>query len=148
MASEQTAADMFALLSDESRVDILRAVAVAQSEQEPSNSGFTPLSFSDIYDRVTIDNTSKLSYHLGELAGAYLRKTKGGYAFTHAGEQIVRFILAENFRQPTEVDSIETEGMCLFCGGTQLEAGLDDQYFMVQCLSCDQPVTGYIVTPA
>uniref|UniRef100_UPI0028809789 DUF7351 domain-containing protein n=1 Tax=Halobellus ordinarius TaxID=3075120 RepID=UPI0028809789 len=40
------------------------------------------------------------------------------------------------------------EGMCLFCGGTQLEAGLDDQYFMVQCLSCDQPVTGYIVTPA
>ncbi len=148
MVSEQTAADMFALLSDESRVGILRAVAVAQSEQSPSNSGFTPLSFSDIYERVEIDNTSKLSYHLGELAGTYLRKVENGYTFTHAGEQIVRFILAENFRQPPGIDSIETEGMCLFCGETQLEAGLDDQYFMVRCPSCEQPVTGYIVTPA
>ncbi|MFC6875455.1 DUF7351 domain-containing protein [Halobellus marinus] len=148
MVSEQSAADMFALLSDESRVDILRAVAVAQSEQNPSNSGFAPLSFSDIYERVEIDNTSKLSYHLGELAGTYLRKVENGYTFTHAGEQIVRFILAENFRQPSGIDSIETEGMCLFCGETQLEAGLDDQYFMVRCPSCEQPVTGYIVTPA
>lgn len=148
MVSEETAADMFALLSDESRVEILRAVAVAQSKQGPSNSGFAPLSFSAIYERVEIGNTSKLSYHLGELAGTYLRKVEGGYTFTHAGEQIVRFILAENFRQPPDIDSIETEGMCLFCGETQLEAGLDDQYFMVRCPSCDRPVTGYIVTPA
>jgi hypothetical protein len=148
MASEQSAADMFALLSDESRVDILRAVAVAQSEQSPSNSRFAPLSFSDIYERVGIDNTSKLSYHLGELAGTYLRKVENGYTFTHAGEQIVRFILAENFRQPPDIGGIETEGMCLFCGEMRLEAGLDDQYFMVRCPSCEQPVTGYIVTPA
>ncbi|MFC5136553.1 MULTISPECIES: DUF7351 domain-containing protein [Haloferacaceae] len=148
MVSEKTAADMFSLLSDESRVGILRAVAVAQSEQALSNSGFAPLSFSDIYERVAIDNTSKLSYHLGELTGTYLRKTEDGYVFTHAGEQIIRFILAQNFRRPPDIDSIETEGMCLFCGETQLEAGLDDQYFIVQCPSCEQPVTGYIVTPA
>ncbi len=139
---------MLALLSDESRVDILRAVAVAQSEQAPSNSGVVPLSFSAIYERVEIENTSKLSYHLGELAGTYLRKVEDGYAFTHAGEQIVRFILAENFRRPPDIDGIETEGMCLFCGETQLEAGLDDQYFVVRCPSCDRPVTGYVVTPA
>lgn len=148
MASEQTAADIFALLSDESRVDILRAVAIAQHEQGPSNSGFAPLSFSEIYERVDVGNTSKLSYHLGELTGTFLRKTEGGYSFTHAGEQIVRFILAENFRRPADLDIIETEGTCLYCGETQLEAGLDDQYFMVRCPSCDRPVTGYIVTPA
>ncbi|GAB7009576.1 DUF7351 domain-containing protein [Halorubrum trueperi] len=148
MASEQTAADMFALLSDESRVGILRAVAVAQYEQAPSNAGVAPLSFSEIYERVEIENTSKLSYHLGELVGTYLQKTGDGYAFTHAGEQIVRFILAKNFRRPVDIDSIETEGTCLYCGETRLEAGLDDQYFMVRCPSCDRPVTGYIVTPA
>ncbi|WP_281195997.1 helix-turn-helix transcriptional regulator [Halorubrum sp. F4] len=148
MVSEQTAADTFALLSDESRVEILRSIAIAQYEQGPSNSGFAPLSFSDIYERIDIDNTSKLSYHLGELTDTYLRKTDDGYSFTHAGEQIVRFILAENFRQPAEFEPIETEGTCLYCGETQLEAGLDDQYFMVRCPSCERPVTGYIVTPA
>lgn len=148
MATEKTAADMFALLSDESRVEILQAVAIAQYEQGLSNSGFAPLSFSEIYNRVDVDSTSKLSYHLGELTETYLRKTEDGYSFTHAGEQIVRFILAENFRQPAEIDTIETEGTCLYCGEIQLEAGLDDQYFMVRCPSCDQPVTGYIVTPA
>ncbi|SDQ90321.1 winged helix-turn-helix domain-containing protein [Natronobacterium texcoconense] len=148
MASEQTAADTFALLSDESRVDILRAIAREQYEQRLSNSGFTPLSFSDIYERVAIDNTSKLSYHLGELNGIYLEKSDDGYSFTHAGEQIVRFILAENFRQPVDVGTIETEGACLYCEETSLVAELDDQYFVVTCSACDRPVTGYIVTPA
>lgn len=148
MASEQTATDTFALLSDGSRIDILRAVALAQYEQDLSNSGVTPLTFSEIYERVDVDNTSKLSYHLGELTGVYLRKSDAGYSFTHAGEQIVRFILAENFRQPSDVDAIETDGICPYCGETRLEAGLEDQYFVVRCLSCEKPVSGYIVTPA
>lgn len=148
MVSERTAADTFALLSDESRVEILRSIAIAQNEQGPSNSGVAPLSFSGIYERVDIDNTSKLSYHLGELTETYLRKSEGGYSLTHAGEQIVRFILAGNFRQPADIGPIETDGTCLYCGESGLEAGLDEQYFMVRCPSCERPVTGYIVTPA
>ncbi|ARS90512.1 DUF7351 domain-containing protein [Natrarchaeobaculum aegyptiacum] len=148
MTAAQTAADAFALLSDPSRVTILRAVAVAQYEQDPSSPGFESLAFSEIYDRVDVDNTSKLSYHLGELTGTYLRKDDDGYALTHAGDQIVRFILAENFHEPTDVGTIETDGTCFYCEETALEAGLDDQYFVVRCQACDRPVTGYIVTPA
>ncbi|THE65682.1 ArsR family transcriptional regulator [Salinadaptatus halalkaliphilus] len=148
MTAGRAAADAFALLSDESRVNILRAVAMAQYEQAPSNAGFEPLSFSEIYDRVDVDNTSKLSYHLGELTGTYLRKHDGGYSFTHAGDRIVRFILAENFRRPADIGSIETSGTCLYCGETTLEARLDEQYFVVRCPTCDRPVTGYTLTPA
>jgi len=148
MASEQPAADAFALLSDENRVDILRAIATAQHEQEPSNSGYVPLSFSAIYERVDVDSTSKLSYHLGELTGTYLQKTEEGYWFTHAGDRIARFILAENFREPVDVDPIETSGTCLHCGESHMVAELDDQYFVVRCRACDELVTGYVVTPA
>lgn len=146
METEQTAEDVFGLLSDEIRLDILRTVAIAQ--QEKRETGVTELSFSDIYDRIDVDNTSKLSYHLGELTGTFLREHENGYAFTHAGEQLVRFILAENYRSPSDFGTIETDGNCLFCGESPLEAQLEDQYFMIRCSECDRPAFSYRIRPA
>lgn len=148
MDTEQTADDAFALLSNTIRIDILEAVAIAQNEEEQSGAGMAALSFSDVYDRVDVDNTSKLSYHLGELTGTFLRKHEDGYSFTHAGERMVRFILAENYLSPSDFGPIETDGTCLFCGESTLEATLHEQYFVVRCSSCERPVTGYIITPA
>ncbi|WP_254841002.1 winged helix-turn-helix domain-containing protein [Natronomonas marina] len=146
MGSEQTADEVFRLLSDETRLDVLRTVAVAQHENKKT--GVAALSFSEIYDRVDVDDTSKLSYHLGELTGTFLRKHEDGYGFTHAGEQMVRFVLAENYRRPTEVGPIETEGGCQFCGETTVRAVLEDQYFMVYCTACDRGANAYRVRPA
>ena len=146
MGTEETADEVFQLLSDGIRLDVLRTVAVAQHEN--SRTGVAELSFSEIYDRVDVDDTSKLSYHLGELTGTFLRKHGDGYAFTHAGEQMVRFVLAENYRQPPAVGPIETEGGCLFCGATSLQAVLEDQYFVMHCTACDQPAYAYRVRPA
>ncbi|MFC6974840.1 winged helix-turn-helix domain-containing protein [Halomicroarcula sp. GCM10025709] len=148
MGSEQTADELFQLLSDEIRLDILRTVAVAQNENKQR--GVASLSFSEIYDRVEVDDTSKLSYHLGELTGTFLRKhdENDSYAFTHAGEQLVRFVLAENYRQPDPVGPIETEGGCQWCGEQTLEAILEDQYFMMYCTACERGATAYRVRPA
>lgn len=146
MGADQAAEDAFRLLSDGTRLDVLRTVAVAQREERET--GVADLSFSEIYDRVDVDDTSKLSYHLGELTGTFLRKHEDGYAFTHAGEQIVRFVLAENYRAPSDVGPVETEGSCLFCGETILRAGLHDQYFLVRCSACERPTFSYRVRPA
>lgn len=146
METERTADDVFGLLSDEIRLDILRTVALAQHEE--GQTGVASLSFSDIYDRVEVSNTSKLSYHLGELTGTFLRKHEEGYAFTHAGEQLVRFILSENYRSPSDVGVIETDGDCLFCGETALEATIEEQYFMIRCSACERPAFSYRVRPA
>mgnify|MGYP000678184169 CR=1 FL=1 len=146
MGSEQTADEIFQILSDEIRLDVLRTVAVAQHENK--RTGVAALSFSEIYDRVDVDDTSKLSYHLGELTGTFLRKHDDSYAFTHAGEQLVRFVLAENYRQPRAVGPIETEGGCQYCGETTLRAVLEDQYFMMYCTACDRGAHAYRVRPA
>lgn len=148
MDAERSADGVFGLLSNEIRVDILRAIAIAQHEAEKRGSGMAELSFSDVYERVDVDNTSKLSYHLGELTGTFLRKDENGYSFTHAGERMVRFVLAENYRRPADSGTVEAEGTCLFCGAATLEAALSEQYFVVGCTTCDRPATGYIVTPA
>jgi hypothetical protein len=146
MESERTADEAFQILSDQTRLDVLRTVAVAQHENK--RTGVAALSFSEIYDRVDVDDTSKLSYHLGELTGTFLRKHDDGYAFTHAGEQMVRFVLAENYRAPPDIGPIETEGGCQFCGETRLRAVLEDQYFLVYCTACDRGANAYRVRPA
>jgi len=55
--------EAFAALGNENRVEILRAFADAQSEER------LPLAFSDLYDRVDIDGTNQLAYHLDKLEG-------------------------------------------------------------------------------
>lgn len=146
MGGERKAADVFGLLADETRLDILRAVAVAQHAEKET--GVAQLSFSALYDRVGVDNTSKLSYHLGELTGTFLRKDDEGYSFTHAGEQLVRFVLAANHRPPPDIGPIQTAGRCLYCGESALKASLHDQYFVVDCSACDRPAFSYRVRPA
>jgi len=137
----------FGLLADGTRVEILRAVAVKQSEL-PQRSGPMRLSFSDIYDAVAVDNTSKLSYHLGELTGTFLRKDEDGYAFTHAGEELVRFVLSGNYERPPAFGPVETRGTCLFCGATELEARFQHELFFVVCTDCEEPAMGYFLKPA
>jgi len=142
-------ADVFALLSDDTRVGVLRAVARAEYERDVAESGPVVLSFSELYDRVDVDNTSKLSYHLGELADTFLRKTEDGYALTHAGEYLIRFVLSGNYGTPEGFGPTEVEGRCPHCGATDLVAQLfRRQYFFVQCGDCERPVAGLPTTPA
>jgi DNA-binding transcriptional ArsR family regulator len=144
----RSATDIFRLLADDTRVDILRAVAVSQYELEQVGSGATELAFSEIYDRVDVANTSKLSYHLGELTGTYLRKSDDGYSLSHAGERIVRFILSGNHERPESFGPESVEGVCVFCGEEALEAKLSHQFFRIDCTACETQVTGQPITPA
>lgn len=146
MGDDQSAADVFALLSDETRVDILRTVAVAQHDRHLD--GPAQLSFSDIYDRVDVDNTSKLSYHLGELTGTFLRKDEPGYSFTHAGEKIVRFVLAANYESPRGFGPIPVNSVCPFCDSRSLQARPNHQMLLAECTECDRPVSAYDIPPA
>jgi hypothetical protein len=148
MTEDHSVTDIFRLLADDTRVDILRAAAVAQYELEQVGSGAAALAFSEIYDHVEVENTSKLSYHLGELTGTYLRKSDDGYSLTHAGERIVRFILSGNYQQPDSFEPKSVEGVCVFCGEEALEATLSHQFFRIDCSACEKPVTGQPITPA
>ncbi|NHN60995.1 MULTISPECIES: winged helix-turn-helix domain-containing protein [Halorussus] len=148
MGEDRTADEAFALLADPTRVDVLRAVARAQHDRDGLGTGPAQLGFSEIRDRIDVDSTSRLSYHLGELAGTFLRKRGGRYSLTPAGEQVVRFVLAEGYERLGDVDPREADGACPYCGETALVARLRDQFFSVECESCDRPVAGYPVTPA
>lgn len=143
-------ADVYGLLGDEIRIEILMAMARARHRHERESLGgdLPGLSFSDIYDEVGVDNTSKLSYHLGELDGTFLQKTEDGYTFTHAGDQLVRTILAGNYEPPPEFEPTDVEGTCPYCGEESLRSTLGNAAFFVTCTACDRPIVGYGITAA
>jgi DNA-binding transcriptional ArsR family regulator len=148
MTGDQPVDEVFGLLSDPTRVDVLRTVALAEHDVEGPKAGPATLSFSELYDRVDVDGTSKLSYHLGELVGTYLRKGEDGYALTHAGERVVRFVLSGNYEQPPAFGPTSVPGTCVFCGASPLEASLSGQFFRIDCPACGEQVAGQPVSPA
>ncbi|WP_254861696.1 helix-turn-helix domain-containing protein [Halovivax gelatinilyticus] len=138
--------DAFAKLADETRVDILRAVAEAEREGELDEA--TPrLSFKALYDRVDVSNSSRFAYHLDQLTGTFLHKNEDGYAFTWAGERIVRTILAGGYGTEIAFDPVALDGPCPACGASTLRAGPETTTICVRCRSCEGAIASYPLTP-
>lgn len=149
MVDEDEAAEAFRTLGDPTRIAILLAFAEVIDERRGSHDGTMPeLSFSELYDRVDVDSTSRLSYHLDELDGTYLRRTGDGWKFTFAAEAVVRLVLSEAYVGSVEFEPVSTSGRCLSCGATDLVARVEDYALVHECRACDAMMGGLPVTPA
>lgn len=138
--------EAFAKLSDETRVEILKALAIAESDR---GSGAEPprLSFSELRDRVDVSNSSRFAYHLDQLADTFLHKTEAGYTFTWSGERIVRTILAGGYATPIEFDGVEIDGPCPSCGAHDLRVRAETVTIRVRCGACDAGLLSFPLTP-
>lgn len=117
---------VFELLSNDLRVDVLRALSDAPGRTA---------SFSGLYDRVDADDTGNFNYHLDRLRGAFVRKDDGEYALTLAGEQIVGALRAGTYTADATVDPIELDWDCLLCGG-RMVAAYEDERARIVCEDC------------
>ncbi|MFP8953304.1 winged helix-turn-helix domain-containing protein [Natrialbaceae archaeon A-arb3/5] len=149
MPDEEDAAEAFGLLADPTRIAILRAFAEALDRIELGTDEPMPvLSFSDVYDRVEIDSTSQLSYHLEKLDGTYLRRTDEGWQFTFAGESVVRLFLSGAYAGDVEFEPVDLEETCPFCDADALRVVVDDLALLRECTDCGRRMDGMHVTPA
>ena len=134
--------DAFAALGNEVRIGILRAVADAVEEQGDG------LRFKTIYDRVGVDSTSQLSYHLSKLEGAFLRKSEAEYALTQAGDRVVRAVRSGAYDERPAFEPTTIEGHCPSCGVATLSVAYRDSLLTVACASCESNVVTYDLPPA
>lgn len=81
----------FTLLSDPTRVDIVRELAASDPD---------PVRFSDLRHRVGADDAGRFNYHLGRLRGALLEKDQDGYVLTAAGRRAATMVA-----EPLAVDA-------------------------------------------
>jgi hypothetical protein len=118
--------EAFAALGDEVRVRILRVLGDAGE----------PLAFTELYDRLPIEDTSRFNYHLGELRGHFVRKDEGGYALDHPGRRVVEAIRSGAVTDDPDLERTSIDDRCPACDG-RLEIRWRDGSIEVFCSSCE-----------
>ncbi len=98
--------EAFGVLGNETRMDILRALAEADG----------PLAFSELRDRVGIRQGAQFNYHLDKLVGHFVAKTDPGYALRQAGQRVIEAVLSGAVTEAPVVEPTEVEHSCPYCG--------------------------------
>ena len=119
--------EVFALLSNGTRVGIIRALWDAPEHELP---------FSELFGAVDIDDSGQFNYHLDKLVGTFVAETEDGYELTQAGVQINGVIHAGTYTLSAEVDPITLPDPCQSCGGDQ-EFRYEDETVIVRCRGCE-----------
>jgi DNA-binding transcriptional ArsR family regulator/transcription elongation factor Elf1 len=140
MDSERVPADperAFWLLSDETRVAILRALWESSDDA---------LSFTDLRERVGNPNSGQFNYHLGKLREHFVSKTDAGYGLTQAGREVIRAVLAGSITDQPRMGAAPIDGQCLECGASLVVRY--DEYAVVECSECGETVMWNEFPPA
>lgn len=133
-------ATAFGLLGDSARLEIV--IALHHADRDES------LSFSALYDAVSVDGTGKFNYHLDELVDHFVRKTDDGYELMAAGRRVARAVEAGMYTAAPTLDPVAIDGRCYACGAGDLEAAYEDERFRVRCRACDELVLGIRAPPS
>lgn len=140
-ASEQAMvpAEAFSLLGDEVRIEIIAALDETRLKR---------VSFSELYDRVELDDSGQFNYHLSKLVDHFVSKTDGGYQLTAAGERLARAVAAGLYTDSPEFPPFEVRGTCIACAEPALEAAYADEQFTITCGACDHRMLGVSAPPS
>jgi hypothetical protein len=117
--------DAFALLGDETRVEVLRVLGAADG----------PLSFSALYDSVAVDDSGQFNYHLEKLVGHFVRKTEEGYTLRRMGRRVVEAVLSGAVTETPTLDRRPVDETCEYCGG-DVEISWESGSLRTYCTEC------------
>lgn len=118
--------EAFAALSDETRVDILRALWEVEDRQA---------TFSELREAVGVADSGQFNYHLDKLVGRFVRKTEDGYELTLAGLHVNGAIRAGAYTMAGTIDPVEIDQPCPSCGGTRTFR-YEDETARIDCVDC------------
>jgi hypothetical protein len=144
-------AEAFALLGNETRIDILQSLHEATIERDDDE----PIQFSALYDRTDLDDSAHFNYHLKQLLDHFIRKVEcdgaddecsEGYEFRTPGWKVVRSVFAGTFTGRSEVGPFDAPGACYECGG-DLEARYANELLTIACSECGRTPVNYSFPP-
>ncbi|MEY7848729.1 winged helix-turn-helix domain-containing protein [Natrarchaeobius sp. A-rgal3] len=135
--------DAFAILADETRFEIVRALWELYEPEDPSNvvkfsnlyDVDTGITFSELYERVGYEDTGNFNYHLEQLTDHFVRRTESGYELTEAGFEIARSVVAGTVRKRPHFDSVEIDERCPRCEASVV-LDYEDHHVTASCRRC------------
>lgn len=129
------ATDAFALLANETRLAILLALWEAKAPEEPQRERTLP--FSELYDRVGIDDSGNFTYHLDRLEGTLVYATDDGYKLSNVAERVLRAVLAGTLTDDTTFEGAPTAFECARCGSTLVVDYTAENEIVQRCRNCE-----------
>lgn len=115
----------FANLANETRIDILRALARSDG----------PLRFSEIRESTGLREGGQLNYHLDKLVGHFVVKKEDRYALSHSGRRIVEAVLSGTVTEDERMDRTEIDWPCERCGAS-VEITYEQERVERYCTEC------------
>lgn len=126
-----SADEAFALLSDATRITILRAIWDIADPVESES-----VTFSEIRERVDADDPGRLNYHLDKLRGHFIRRTEAGYELREAGRRMVRVLISGTATVDQTIEPIDIDVTCVFCGAPTV-LSYEDGWRYLHCTECN-----------
>lgn len=117
--------DAFAVLGNETRMKILRSLSEADG----------PVAFSELRDRVGIQDSGQFNYHLGELDGHFVHKTERGYKLRQPGRRVIEAVLSGAVTQTDVIEPTRLDSPCPYCGA-DIEVSYREEAVLVRCTAC------------
>lgn len=121
----------FAILGDETRLEILRTLGRAEGA----------LAFNELRGRVGYESAGNFSYHLDQLRGHFIRQTERGYQLRRPGERIVEAVLSGAVTESPTVERRTVNRSCPYCDGP-VEMAYRQERLVAYCSECDGVYSG------
>jgi hypothetical protein len=128
--------EAFSMLGDRTRLNIVQTLWTAgvAHEYDDIDDSASTISFSDLRNRVDVDDNGRFNYHLSKLVPHFVRKTDTGYRLSGAGKRLARTVVTVAGSHDAELtDEVETD--CPVCGAT-VTATYEDQWLRFACTEC------------
>ncbi|MDX1746058.1 MAG: helix-turn-helix domain-containing protein, partial [Halobacteriales archaeon] len=122
--------DAFRLLADGTRLSILKALWDGHDPMDPS-----PMTFSELRERLGVDDPGRLNYHLGKLTTHFIRRTDDGYELREVGKRIMRVVVSGMAVDDIMIDPVQIDVSCIFCDGPT-EIFYEDGFLAHRCTGC------------
>lgn len=134
--------DAFAVLSNETRLDTIRVLG-----DSGGTGAFGALSFSELRNRVGVDDSGRFSYHLDRLVGRFVERIDQGYRLRVPGIQVYQAIQAGVYADHEDVGPLETDIPCPEACGADCVCRYEEFRFHLECADCEAFRVRYPVDP-
>lgn len=119
-------------LGNEARLGILLALWEVHTPFDADNT----CSFSELYDRVGVNDSGNFTYHLDQLTGQYVKERDDGYELTDTGLNVVQAVISGTGLETERLPQTELDVACTRCGAPTA-ISYSDGYADHFCTSCD-----------
>lgn len=127
MTDPDAAADAFDVLSDPSRVAILRELT-----NRAHAGGESTVEFAELWRAVGFDDPGRFNYHLGKLRDRFVVEREDGYAPTYAGMKAIGSVETGVYTTHPPANEAVVDHNCPRCGDA-LTARYEDHLLTVEC---------------